>query len=83
MNAQLPAGDDEQAIQEEAARRGVGLATMSDYRSDTDGGPPTLMLGYGRVPEPAIVPGVHEIAEAVRASRARRTSNREPPVTPV
>ena len=44
---------------------------MSEYRSDAHGDPPTLMLGYGRVPEPAIVPGVHEIAEAVRAARAR------------
>ncbi len=71
VNAQLPASDDEQAIREEAERRGVGLATMSEYRSDAHDDPPTLMLGYGRVPEPAIVPGVHEIAEAVRAARAR------------
>jgi hypothetical protein len=27
------------------------------------------MLGYGRVPEPAIAAGVHEIAEAVRSAR--------------
>jgi GntR family transcriptional regulator / MocR family aminotransferase len=70
VNTQLPASDDEQTIREEAERRGVGLATMIEYRSDAHSDPPTLMLGYGRVPEPAIVPGVHEIAEAVRASRA-------------
>ena len=29
------------------------------------------MLGYGHVPEPAIVPGVREIAEAVRAVTAQ------------
>jgi GntR family transcriptional regulator / MocR family aminotransferase len=71
VNARLLASDDEGAIREEAERRGVGLATMSEYREDAHDDPPTLMLGYGRVPEPAIVPGVHEIAEAVRAARAR------------
>ena len=69
VNAQLPEADDEHAIQGEAERRGVFISTMSDYRSDSHDDPPTLMLGYGRVPEPAIVAGVRELAEAVRATR--------------
>jgi GntR family transcriptional regulator/MocR family aminotransferase len=69
VNAQLPGSDDEQAIRAQAERRGVVFNTMSDYRSDSHDDPPTLMLGYGRLPEPAIVPGVQAIAEAVRAAR--------------
>ena len=69
LNAQLPGTDDEQAILAQAVRRGVVFNTMTDYRSDSHDDPPMLMLGYGRLPEPAIVPGVHAIAEAVRAAR--------------
>jgi hypothetical protein len=31
--------------------------------------PPTLFLGYGQMPEPAISAGVRELAAAVRAAR--------------
>jgi len=47
VNARLPASDDEQAIQEEAGRRGIIFSTTREYRSDSHDGPPTLMLGYG------------------------------------
>ena len=30
---------------------------------------PTLLLGYGQMAEPAIRPGVRELADAVRAAR--------------
>jgi DNA-binding transcriptional MocR family regulator len=43
---------------------------MRDYRPTADG-PPTLMLGYANVPEPAIRSGIRELAEAIRAARAR------------
>ena len=65
----LPAGDDEQAIVEEAARHRVAVEAMDDYRSER-GGPPTLLLGYGQIAEPSIAPGVAALAEAVRATRA-------------
>lgn len=68
----LPASDDARAIREEARRRRIELATMADYRPDADAGPPTLMLGYASMPEPAIRAGVQELAEAVRAVRAAR-----------
>jgi len=32
-------------------------------------GQPTLLLGYGQTPEPAIRPAIRELADAVRAAR--------------
>jgi hypothetical protein len=46
---------------------------MTDYREHVTGDAPTLMLGYGDVPEPAIDPGVRAVAEAVRAAIASST----------
>jgi GntR family transcriptional regulator/MocR family aminotransferase len=67
---QLPEGADTEAIRDEAARRRISFNSMSDYRSEGGDGSTTLMLGYGSVPEPAIAPGVRELAEAVRAASA-------------
>jgi GntR family transcriptional regulator/MocR family aminotransferase len=71
VTLRLPDGDSEQAVREEAAHRGIELETMNDYRPGARGTPPTLLLGYGQMPEPAIRAGVHELAIAVRASRNR------------
>jgi GntR family transcriptional regulator/MocR family aminotransferase len=68
---QLPEGVSEQAIREEAHDRRVELETMADYRPDTPGRPPVLLLGYAHMPESAIRAGVHELAKAVRAARTR------------
>jgi GntR family transcriptional regulator / MocR family aminotransferase len=68
---QLPRGDDEEAILEEARRRRIELTTMSDYRMAPGAGPPTLLLGYAQIPEAAIRPGVEALADAVRATRGR------------
>ena len=65
---ELPAGTDERAIQDEAARRRVLIAVMSDARIGDAPRPPALLLGYAHTPEPAIAPGVREIAAAVRAA---------------
>ena len=73
---QLPDGSDAEAIRQEAGRRRIMLNSMSDYRADTGGESTTLMVGYGSVPEPAIVPGVREIAEAVRAVTAQAGDTR-------
>jgi GntR family transcriptional regulator / MocR family aminotransferase len=67
---QLPESDDEQAIVEEARRRRIDLTTMGDFQMMSRSGPPTLLLGYAQMPEPAIRSGVREVAEAVRAARA-------------
>jgi GntR family transcriptional regulator/MocR family aminotransferase len=70
VTIQLPEGTDTEAIREEAARQRILFNSMSEYRTDGIGGSTTLMIGYGSVPEPAIAPGVREIAEAVRAATA-------------
>ena len=69
VTVQLPDSDNEQAIQEEARHRRVELETMNDYRPDSRGRPPALLLGYAQMSEPAIRAGVHELAKAVRAAR--------------
>ena len=67
---ELPEGHDEQAIATAARRRRIELSTMGEHLTDARY-PPTLLLGYAHVPEPAIRPGVREIAEVVRATRER------------
>ncbi len=65
---ELPAGHDELAILEEARRRRIAINTLAEYRIAAPG-PPTLLLGYAQVPEPAIRAGVRELADAVRSCR--------------
>jgi GntR family transcriptional regulator/MocR family aminotransferase len=74
VTVRLPVIYDDAAIRAAADRHRVQFNTMHDYRERDDSDTPTLMLGYGDVPEPAIEPGVHEIAEAVRAAIAARVS---------
>ena len=69
VTVQLPASDNEPAIREAAHDRRIQLETMSDYRPASRGRPPTLLLGYAQMPEPAIRAGVHELAKAVQAAR--------------
>jgi GntR family transcriptional regulator / MocR family aminotransferase len=71
VTVELPDGDNEQAIREEAHDRGVELETMSDYRPQAGARTSVLLLGYAQMPEPAIRAGVDELAEAVRAARTR------------
>jgi GntR family transcriptional regulator / MocR family aminotransferase len=71
VTVQLPDGDDEEAIREEAHDRRVELETMGDYRPASRGRPPALLLGYAQMPEPAIRAGVHQLAKAVQAARTR------------
>jgi GntR family transcriptional regulator / MocR family aminotransferase len=71
VTAQLPDGVDEQAIRVQAHDRRIELETMADYRADTRGRPPVLLLGYAQMSEPAIRAGVSELAKAVRAARTR------------
>ena len=71
VTVELPDGDNEQAIRDQAHDRRVEIETMSEYRPDPQDRPPALLLGYAQMPEPAIRAGVHELAEAVRASRTR------------
>jgi GntR family transcriptional regulator/MocR family aminotransferase len=60
--AHLQAGVDERRVVEAARARGVGLQGLGEHRLLP--GPPALLLGYGRIAEPAIEPGVRELAAA-------------------
>jgi GntR family transcriptional regulator/MocR family aminotransferase len=51
-------------VLERARERGVGLYGLSEHRIEP--GPPALLLGYGRIAEPAIDTGAAELAAAVR-----------------
>jgi GntR family transcriptional regulator / MocR family aminotransferase len=55
----LPAGTDEAALLEAARAAGVGLAGLSEHA--VVAAPPALLLGYGRIAEPAIEPGVRAL----------------------
>jgi GntR family transcriptional regulator/MocR family aminotransferase len=63
--------DDEQAIRTEATRRHIALDTINDYRASPRDDQPTLLLGYGQLPEPVIRAGVHELASAIQSTRGR------------
>ena len=61
----LPPGSDEQAVLEAARSSGLDLQGLSEHRIVP--GPPALLLGYGRISEPAIERGVRALADSVRA----------------
>jgi GntR family transcriptional regulator/MocR family aminotransferase len=61
----LPATVDEDALVAHATARGIGLDGVANHRSLAHG--PALILGYGRIAEPAIEPGVRELAKALGA----------------
>ena len=65
---ELPGDYHEQAILEEARARRIGLTTMGEFWIEPGGGPPTLLVGYGQLPEPVIGAAVRELAEAVHAA---------------
>jgi GntR family transcriptional regulator/MocR family aminotransferase len=64
----LPPAIDERALLERARGRGIALSGLSEHAVGQAG--PALLLGYGRIPEPAIERGVRELAEALGARRA-------------
>jgi GntR family transcriptional regulator / MocR family aminotransferase len=60
----LPKGAHEPAVLARARSRGVGLYGLAEHRIEP--GPPALLLGYGRIAEPAIDAAVAELRAAVR-----------------
>ena len=70
ITLQLPASDNEQAIQKQALQLGIELETLNDYQTGSHH-PPTLLLGYGQMPETAIRAGVRDLAAAIGATRNR------------
>jgi GntR family transcriptional regulator/MocR family aminotransferase len=70
VTAELPEDYDDQAIIDEVHRRRIDATTMREFWIEPHTGPPTLLLGYGQIAEPAISSSVREVADAVRAARA-------------
>jgi len=60
----LPAGVDEAALVASAESHGVGLDGLAPHSAGPH--PPAVILGYGRIAEPAIEPGVRALAAALR-----------------
>jgi GntR family transcriptional regulator / MocR family aminotransferase len=69
ITIQLREEDRGRTIRDEAAKRGVALTALSDYRADRSEDSSMLLLGYARCLEPAIREGVRELAAAVGAAR--------------
>ena len=65
---ELPNGWEEEAILDAARARGIDLVAMGPSWIGPSGGPPTLLVGYGQLPRPAIGAAVRELAAAVRAA---------------
>jgi GntR family transcriptional regulator / MocR family aminotransferase len=65
----LPDGSNEAAVVAAARERGAGVQGLAEHRVAP--GPPALLLGYGRIAEPAIEPGVRALAAAMGAGRRR------------
>jgi GntR family transcriptional regulator / MocR family aminotransferase len=69
--ALLPPGSDETAVLAAARERGVALYGLGEHSVGPR--PPALLLGYGRIAEPAIAQGVASLAAGYAAAgRARR-----------
>ncbi len=64
--ARLPAGADEAATVRTAAQRGIALDGLASFVRGPSAPPPSLVLGYGNLPEPAIARGIAELARALR-----------------
>jgi GntR family transcriptional regulator/MocR family aminotransferase len=67
---ELPSAAAEAAARKQAQARGLALATISENTLPGYAGPPGLLIGYGRIAEPAIPLAVDELAQALGA-RAR------------
>jgi GntR family transcriptional regulator/MocR family aminotransferase len=67
----LPDGSDERAIREEAHNRGVALEFLSDHHVFSRAKYPCLLIGYARVSDTELRPGVRALSAAVRAARRK------------
>ena len=62
---ELPDGD-EAALLSALDERRIAVETLRDFRPGGATGPPTLLLGYAKLPEASIRAGVRELAETIR-----------------
>ncbi|MGJ3559964.1 hypothetical protein ACR6C2_20395 [Streptomyces sp. INA 01156] len=56
-----------------AARRGLRLVDLDEYRMGARPGPPALVLGYGNLSDAAVPEAVGRLSEAVRTAGVSRT----------
>jgi GntR family transcriptional regulator / MocR family aminotransferase len=68
LHVALPAGADERAVALIAEGRGVLIEEAARHWADPAQAPPSLVLGYGPLSEPAIRRGIGVLAEAVRTA---------------
>ena len=61
----LPTGTDEASLLETARAAGIGLSGLSEH--SVVPAAPALLLGYGRIAEPAIEAGVRALRVSLRA----------------
>jgi DNA-binding transcriptional MocR family regulator len=69
LYVELPPSDDEAAVVEAAAERGVAVEGVAALRL-ARGGPPALVLGFARLPQHRIAEAVRLLADAVGDARA-------------
>jgi GntR family transcriptional regulator / MocR family aminotransferase len=70
LHVALPAGADERAVALIAEGRGVLIEEAARHWADPAQAPPSLVLGYGPLSEPAIRRGIRVLAEAIRSGRS-------------
>ena len=68
LHVTLPPGVDERALARTAAARGVLVEEAARHWADPAQAPPSLVLGYGPLSEPAIRRAVGVLAEAISAA---------------
>jgi GntR family transcriptional regulator/MocR family aminotransferase len=69
LHVTLPDGVDERQLAHTAFERGILVEDAAWHWADADGLPPSLVVGYGAVAEPAIDRAVAVLAEAVESAR--------------
>ena len=67
LHVTLPAGADERAVARIAEERGVLIEEAARHWAAPAHAPPSLVLGYGPLSEPAIRRGIGVLAGALRA----------------
>ncbi len=64
---ELPDGISEDEVQAEALRRRIAIDALGRYRVRPGGGAPTILLGYGQLPEASIPAATKALADAIGA----------------
>jgi GntR family transcriptional regulator / MocR family aminotransferase len=62
---ELAGGVDERVVVETAAQRSIRVYAGADYRAKPRAGPPTILVGYGGLPESTIPEAVQQLAKVL------------------